>query len=99
MSSFQKYLEEALAKVDFSQSIEEPEFDYDIVNEVSELIYNARISQDISLNELSQKTGLSQENIMNIESGRTVADILVLKRLADGLGRRLIIDFIDEEFE
>lgn len=99
MSDFQKYLDEALANVKFEKDTTENIPEYDIVNEVKELLVDTRTRLDISQKELSQKTGISQANISKIENGRSVPSLPVLKRLADGMGKRLVVDFVEEEEE
>ena len=97
MSDFQKYLDEFLANVKFEDEKIVEIQEYDILSEVRELLLRTRNELEISQKELSEKTGISQANISKIESGRSVPSLPVLKRLADGFGKRLVIDFVDEE--
>ncbi len=47
----------------------------------------------ISQAELARRTGISQPNISRIENGQYNPTVGTLKKLADGLGRELKIDF------
>ena len=49
--------------------------------------------------ELAKKIGVSHTYISKIENGHYVPSIPVLKRIADGLEKRLTIEFIDETEE
>lgn len=97
MFDFQDYLDWMLAGVNFEDDEDEKILEYDIVNEVRELLVNTRTHLAISQKELSEKTGISQANISKIENGHAVPTLPVLKRLADGMGKRLIVSFADEE--
>lgn len=97
MSDFQKYLDEVLPNVTFEKEDTFEIQEYDILKEVRELLIQTREDLEISQKELSHKTGISQANISKIENGRSIPSLPVLKRLADGLGRRLVIEFIREE--
>ena len=97
MSDFQKYLEEALTGVKFDKKDTFEKQEYNIEEEVRELLVKIRSELEISQKELSEKTGISQANISKIENGHAIPTLPVLKRLADGLGKRLVVDFIEEE--
>ena len=68
---------------------------YNIAQDISELLLTLRKELGISQRQLSEITGIPQANISRIENGHYLPSLLILKRLADGLGRRLTIDFID----
>ena len=100
MSNFQNYLDNALNKLDVKDTNDNvfiPKLDYDIANEISELLVSIRKEMGISQRHLAEKTGIPQANISKIENSHYLPSLLVLKRLADGLGRRLVIDFVDLE--
>jgi len=71
--------------------------DYDIESELCELIATTRTQLGITQKQLAEKSGVSQANISKIENGSYRPSIPVLKRIADGLGKRLIIEFADRE--
>lgn len=99
MNDFQNYLDDALTRLDVKESKKqtdkkEPD-NYNIAQDISELLLTLRKELGISQRQLSEITGIPQANISRIENGHYLPSLLILKRLADGLGRRLTIDFID----
>lgn len=98
MSDLQAYLDDALKQVKLdnmnNEAITE---DYDIYSELCQLIINTRISVDMTQNQLAEKSGVSQSNISKIENGSYRPSVATLKKIADALGKRLVIDFIDKE--
>ena len=97
MSDFQKFLDEALGNVKFENDFAEEQQTYDITKEVRELVRSTRTRSGISQMELAEKSGMTQVNISKIENGRAVPTLPVLKRLADAMGKRLVVDFADKE--
>ena len=98
MSDLQVYLDEALKKVKLDNIDNEViNNDYDIYSEIIQLIIDTRDSVNITQNQLAEKSGVSQSNISKIENGSYRPSIATLKKIADALGKRLAIDFIDKE--
>ena len=98
MSDFQKYLDENLAKIRIeSTQVQESPADYDIYSEISEMIVYERKRQRIIQKQLAQLTGISQANVCCIERGNSKPTIDSLKKIADALGKRLVISFEDRE--
>lgn len=96
MSDLQSYLDKALKEVQLSYIEETPIVtDYDIETELSELIVTTRTQLGITQKQLADKSGVSQANISKIENGSYRPSIPILKRIADGLGKRLVIEFAD----
>ena len=99
MTDFQSYLDKALKKLDINDLNAEDgsnqKFDYDITKEIGELLSSVRKELHISHKQLSQKTGISQANISKIENGRYLPSLLILKKLGDGLGKKLVVDYVD----
>ena len=94
MSDFQEYLDMNLSEIKFVK--EDAEYkvpEYDIYAEIRKMLKKAREEKGITQKELSEKTGLTQSNISNIEKGVSKPTIDSLKKIADALGRRLYIDF------
>ena len=58
---------------------------------------DARISQNMSQKELSEKTGLAQTEISKLENGTRNPSIKLLQRLADGMGMVLNVTFTPKE--
>ena len=103
MVDFQSYLDKALKKLDINESQKTDEEilknEYDITAETSELVQTLRNEAGLSQKQLSEKTGISQANISKIENGHYIPSIDILKRIADALGKRLIVDFIDTDIQ
>ena len=98
MSDLQTYLDMALKKVKTENIDNEPFIeDYDIYTELCQLIIFTRNSLEITQKQLAEKSGVSQSNISKIENGSYRPSIAVLKKIADALGKRLVIDFMDAE--
>ena len=99
MSDFQKYLDEAFSKIntsDFSDSEEDLPRD-DVYKEIQQLIVSERKNQKVTQKELAHRTGLSQANISNIENGVTRPTIDSLQKIAEALGKRLLVCFEESE--
>lgn len=100
MSDYQRKLAEMLTEIVFNSIDEEKDLsamDYDINQEVIEMIVNERLEAGMTQTILSGITGISQANISKIENGQVEPSITTLKRIADALNKRLVISF--EDFE
>lgn len=99
MNEFQRYLDDALNNLDINDatmhSIAHELSEYNIAQDIGELLLNLRKEMGISQRHLSEITGIPQANISKIENGHYLPSLMILKRLADALGKRLIIDFVD----
>ena len=84
-------------KIDNTAEVSVPE--YDILQEVRQLLIDVRKELGISQKELSEKTNIPQASISKFENGHNVPSLQILQRLADGLGKRLIVDFVEPEEE
>lgn len=100
MSEFQAYLQQALKKVEITKESKDDRIeDYDIFAEIAEMIIEARNEQGITQGQLAELTGVSQANISKFETGNSKPNILTLKKIADGLNKRLVIAFVNGEEE
>ena len=98
MGDLQSYLDEALKDVHFcDNSVAEVGTEYDIAAEICELIAFTRNQLGMTQKQLAQKSGISQANISKIENGTHKPSLSILKRIAAGLGKRLVIEFVDLE--
>ncbi|MBQ0145610.1 MAG: helix-turn-helix transcriptional regulator [Lachnospiraceae bacterium] len=91
MRSYQAYKEgvfknnpEVKAEYDALQ----PEFD------IIQAMIDARIEQNLTQQDLSQRTGITQADISRIENGTRNPSLAMVKRLAEGLGMQLRLEFI-----
>ena len=98
MSDFQKLLDQALEKVNLTPVDDTPEIEeYDINAEVRDLVISARNAANLTQKQLAQRSGVSQANISKIENGNYHPSLSTLKRIADALGKRLVVSFEDPE--
>ena len=98
MSDFQKLLDQALEKVNLTPVDDTPEMEeYDIDVEVRDLVISARNAANLTQKQLAQRSGVSQANISKIENWNYHLSLSTLKRIADALGKRLVVSFEDPE--
>ena len=84
------------------EQMKNPEFvvEYEAVQpemEVIRAIVEARISQNMTQKELSERTGINQADISKLENGTRNPSVNLLKRLADGMGMALKIEFVPKQ--
>lgn len=93
MKTFNDMLEKQLEDDEFRKEYEaiQPEMD------VIKAIVDARASQNLTQNELAERTGINQADISKIENGTRNPSLNLLKRLADGMGMALKIEFIPKK--
>lgn len=65
----------------------EPEY------EVIKQIIQARTEQNLTQKDLAERIGMKQSNISRLESGEYNPTVDFLKKVADGLGKELRIEF------
>ena len=70
-------------------------FEIDIVSALAENLVKSRNIVGMTQKQLSESTGIYQADISKIERGLANPSLLTLKRLADGMGLKLKIDFVD----
>jgi ribosome-binding protein aMBF1 (putative translation factor) len=71
------------------EAFEELEPEYEIISE----IIKARIEQNISQEELARRMGTKQGNISRLEGGTYNPSLRFLKKVAEGLGKKLHVSF------
>ena len=64
--------------------------EYDLI----QAMIDARVKQDITQEELSKITGITQADISRIENGTRNPSLSMVKRLASGLGLKLKLEFV-----
>ena len=101
MSDFQKFLDENLGTIRINEDEVVPETldDYDIFKEIRDMIIQFRHDSHMTQKELAAKCGITQANISNLEKGTSKPTIESLKKIADALGMRLIVEFVGREVE
>ena len=81
-----------------NQRINDPKFkkEYDALEpeyQIIRAIVQARKEAVITQKDLSDKTGITQGDISKLENGTSNPSLKTLQRIAEGLGKTLIIDF------
>ena len=93
MTTFKEYLDEQLKKPDFKKEWESTELEYTIVK----AILDARKKSGLTQKELSEKTGIPQADISRMEKGNANPSIKTLRRLAKGMGMKLVLEFVPQK--
>ena len=91
-------------KVDdmLSNQLKDEEFrkEYEAIQpemDVIRAIVDARTSQNLTQKELAERTGINQADISKLENGTRNPSVNLLKRLADGMGMALKIEFVPKQ--
>lgn len=90
MSELRDYINEQFKDPEFKKEWNnlEPEM------EVVRAMIKARTAQNLTQKDLAEKTGINQANISKLENGNMNPSLKLLKRIADGLGMNLRIEFV-----
>lgn len=90
MSEFQDFLNEQLQGDEFRKEWEDMQPEMDVIR----AMVDARISQNLTQKELADRTGINQADISKLENGTRNPSLKLLKRLADGMGMTLKLEFV-----
>ncbi|MDE7404812.1 MAG: helix-turn-helix transcriptional regulator [Lachnospiraceae bacterium] len=90
MSEFKNFLNEQLQDEEFRKEWENIQPEMDVIR----AMVDARISQNLTQKELADRTGINQADISKLENGTRNPSLKLLKRLADGMGMTLKLEFI-----
>lgn len=90
MKSLNEFMNEQLENTEFKKEYEKIQPEMDVIR----AIVDARISQNLTQKELSERTGIDQADISKLENGTRNPTLNLLKRLADGMGMFLKIEFV-----
>lgn len=90
MSSYIDYRDNALKNdPELKKEYDDLAAEYDII----QALIDARKTQNITQRELSEITGITQADISRIENGTRNPSLSMIKRLAEGLGMVLKLEF------
>ena len=89
MSEFREHLEEWKKNPQFAAKYERTRSE----REVMRAVIRARLESKLTQKELARRTGIRQSNISRIENGTSSPTVDTLARLAEGMGKRLTIEF------
>ena len=90
MKTFNDMLEKQLKDEEFKKEYETIQPEMDIIK----ALVDARNPLNLTQKELAKRTGINQADISKIENGTRNPSLNLLKRLADGMGMVLKIEFI-----
>ena len=93
--TLKEYKEKRMKNPTFAQAYIENQPEMNVIRAMVE----ARISQNMTQKELSERTGIAQTEISKLENGTRNPSIKLLQRLADGMDMILNITFTPKESE
>ncbi|SCY72439.1 Helix-turn-helix [Lachnospiraceae bacterium XBB2008] len=87
--TLKEYKEKRMHDPEFAASYDEIQPEMNVVR----AMIDARISQNLTQKELSERTGIAQTEISRLENGTRNPSIKLLQRLADGMDMVLNVTF------
>ena len=93
MTTFDDMLSNQLKDKEFRKEYEAIQPEMDVIR----AIVDARTSQNLTQKELAERTGINQADISKLENGTRNPSVNLLKRLADGMGMALKIEFVPKQ--
>lgn len=93
MKTLQQLKAEQMQDPVFAEEYERIQPEMDVIRAIVE----ARTSQNLTQKELAERTGIHQADISKLENGTRNPSVNLLKRLADGMGMVLKIEFIPKQ--
>ena len=93
MKTLNNMLSEQLKDEEFRKEYEAIQPEMDVIR----AIVDARTSQNLTRKELAERTGINQADISKLENGTRNPSVNLLKRLADGMGMALRIEFVPKQ--
>ena len=92
MKTLNEMLSEEMKNDKFRKEYEAIQPELDVIR----AMVDARNSVNMTQKELSERTGISQADISKIENGTRNPSLNLLKRLAEGMGMTLKIEFVPQ---
>lgn len=93
MSKFKELLNEQLKNPEFKKEWDNIQPEMDVIR----AMIDTRIAQNITQKELAKRTGINQADISKLENGTRNPSLKMLKRLAEGMGMALKIEFVPKQ--
>ncbi|MCC8026847.1 MAG: helix-turn-helix domain-containing protein [Clostridium sp.] len=93
MKKFDDFLDEQLQDDEFKKEYDDLQPEFDVIR----AIVDARTSQNLTQKQLAERTGINQADISKLENGTRNPSMNLLKRLADGMGMALKIEFVPKQ--
>jgi transcriptional regulator with XRE-family HTH domain len=93
MRTLDDMLEKQMEDEEFRKEYEAIQPEIDVIR----AIVDARTSQNMTQKELAERTGINQADISKLENGTRNPSVNMLKRLAEGMGMTLKIEFVPKQ--
>lgn len=93
MSEFRELLNEQLQNPEFKKEWDDIQPEMDVIR----AMIDTRINQNLTQKELAERTGINQADISKLENGTRNPSLKMLKRLAEGMGMALKIEFVPKQ--
>jgi transcriptional regulator with XRE-family HTH domain len=93
MRTLDDMLEKQMEDEEFRKEYEAIQPEIDVIR----AIVDARTSQNMTQKELAERTGINQADISKLENGTRNPSVNLLKRLAEGMGMTLKIEFVPKQ--
>ena len=93
MKTLNEILEQQMNDEYFRNEYQETHPEFDVIR----TIVDARTSQNLTQKELAERTGIDQADISKLENGTRNPSVNLLKRLAEGMGMVLKIEFVPKQ--
>lgn len=89
MTNYRDFLNEQLKNPEFKKEYDalEPEFS------IIQAMLDARTAAGLTQKDLAERTGIAQADISRLENGNANPSLRTLKRLAEGMGMTLKLEF------
>lgn len=93
MKTLKQFKDEQMKDAEFVKEYEAIQPELDVIR----AIVDARTSQNMTQKELAERTGINQADISKLENGTRNPSVNLLKRLAEGMGMVLKIEFVPKK--
>lgn len=93
MKTLKQFKDEQMKDAEFVKEYEAIQPELDVIR----AIVDARTSQNMTQKELAERTGINQADISKLENGTRNPSVNLLKRLAEGMGMVLKIEFVPKQ--
>ena len=93
MKTLKQFKNEQMTNHEFAEEYEALQPELDVIKAIIE----GRTSQNLTQKQLAERTGINQADISKLENGTRNPTINLLKRLADGMGMALKIEFVPKQ--
>ncbi len=88
-----EYKKKKMQDPEFAKAYEEIQPEMNVIR----AMIDARMSQNLTQKQLSERTGIAQTEISKLENGTRNPSIKLLQRLADGMGMVLNVTFTPKD--